>query len=276
MKNRTDWNDIAYFAAIARAGGLARAADDLGVSAATLSRRMKAFEAASGRRLFLHGADGYALTADGRALADRTRMMEAAARQIDMWRDGADGPVSVRISAGSWTALDLAEHLNDYWTPEAPWRPEFMHADLDLDIARREIDIGLRNRRPEQPWVARQQLGHVDYAVYAAGRDVTGWIGASGQTATTPSLRWVQDRHADAIVSRANSPYLARAMVQAGIGCMVLPMFVAEKTAGLQRLSDPIAELRSEQWLVSHHDARNEPPVRAALDAIAGYLTGRA
>ncbi len=275
MKTGADWNDLAYFAAIARTGGLARAAAELGVSAATLSRRMKAFEASLGRRLFQHGAEGYALTSDGHALAERTRDMEAAAQQITAWRDASDAPVSVRISAGTWTAYDLAERLSDYWTPDAPWVPEFMYCDLDLDIARREVDIGIRNRRPDQPWVARRQIGFVQYAAYGTPSGSDGWIGPSWDTPQTPSVRWVQSHHAGEITAKANTPHLAAALARAGVGRVVLPMFVGERMEGLTRLSDSIGELRSEQWLVSHHDARAEPPIRAALDAIAGYLTRR-
>lgn len=274
MKTGPEWNDLGYFAAIARTGGLARASAELGVSTATLSRRMKAFEAAMGRRLFQHGADGYALTSDGHALAERTRDMESASKQVAAWMEASDAPVSVRISAGTWTAFDLAEGLPQYWSPQAPWVPEFMYCDLDLDIARREVDIGIRNRRPDQPWLARQQIGWVDYAAYGrAGAE--GWIGPSWDTAQTPSVRWVQNTHADAIVAKANTPHLAAALARAGMGQVVLPLFVGDRMEGLERRSDPIAELRSEQWLVSHHEARSEPPIRAALDAIAGYLEQR-
>ena len=275
MKTGTDWNDLAYFSAIARTGGVMRAAEETGVSAATLSRRMKAFEATLGRRLFVHGADGYALTADGRALAERTRSMENAARQVALWRDDADGPVGVRISAGTWTALDLAEHLPDYWSPTASWTPEFMHCDLDLDIARREVDIGIRNRRPDQPWVARRKIGFVDYAVYAAHEAVEGWIGPSWGTVMTPSARWIKEHDGGRITAKANTPHLAAALARAGTGRIVLPMFAGERAPGLVRLSDPIEDLCSEEWLVSHHDARNEPAIRAALDAIGGYLRSR-
>ncbi|MEO0918140.1 MAG: LysR family transcriptional regulator [Pseudomonadota bacterium] len=272
---QTDWNDLAYFSAIARLGSLARAAHDLGVSQATLSRRMKAFEAALGRRLFLHGADGYTLTTDGAALAQKTVHMEEAARQIDQWRDAAKGPVCVRISAGTWTAMDLAENVQAYWDPEASWLPEFVYCDHDLDIARREVDIGLRNRCPEQPWVARRRIGEVTFAEYGAHEDVQGWIGSAWGATMTPSALWVKANYGDRIVTKANSPHLARALARAGIGRVVLPMFIGERTDGLIRLSDEIAALRSVQWLVSHHEARNEPPIRAALDAIAGYVTGR-
>lgn len=273
MKTGPDWNDLGYFAAIARTGGLARAASELGVSAATLSRRMKAFEATLGRRLFLHGADGYALTADGHALAERTRDMEGAAQKITAWREASDAAVSVRISAGTWTAFDLAERLGDYWTADAAWVPEFMYCDLDLDIARREVDIGIRNRRPDQPWLAGQQIGWVEYAAYGAGGE--GWIGPSWDTAQTPSVRWVQAHYAGEIVAKANTPHLAAALARAGVGRVVLPTFIGDRMAGLSRNSDPIEDLRSEQWLVSHHDGRMEPPIRAALDALSGYLARR-
>lgn len=275
MKQQPDWNDLACFTAIARSGGLARAAAELGLSAATLSRRMKAFEAALGRRLFVHGAQGYTLTADGQALAERTRAMEGAARQVMAWCADADQPVSVRISAGTWTAFDLAERVADYWSHGAPWTPEFMFCDRDLDIARREVDIGIRNRRPDQPWVARQQIGWVDYAVYASDAQVAGWIGPSWEADVTPSMRWVMAQGDAGITARANSPHLAAALARAGVGRVVLPTFVGDRMEWLERRSDPIADLRSEQWLVSHHDARNEPPIRAALDAIAGYLARR-
>lgn len=275
MKADPDWSDLACFAAIARAGALAPAARQHGVSTATLSRRMKAFEASLGRRLFLHGADGYALTEDGRALAERIRGMEASARQITTWRDAAHGPIRVRISAGTWTALDLARQVSRYWDRQATWVPEFIYCDRDLDIARREVDIGIRNRRPEQPWVARQQIGWVEYAVFAVDDGVKGWIGPSWDAPTTPTLRWIAAHHDAAIVTRANSPQLAAALAASGAGRIVLPIFAGASLEGLSQISDPIAELRSPQWLVSHHDARNEPAIRAALDAIAGYLAAR-
>jgi DNA-binding transcriptional LysR family regulator len=275
MKTGTDWTDLAYFAAVAGAGGLARAAAELGVSAATLSRRMTAFETALGRRLFQRGSAGYALTADGRALAERIRGMDQVARQVALWREEAFGPVRVRLSAGAWTALDLAERLEEYWSPAAAWVPEFVYCDLDLDIGRREVDIGVRNRRPDRPWLAGRRIGSVDYAAYAAHAGVEGWIGPSWGAPLTPSVRWVVERHGDRIATTANNPHLAAALARAGVGRVVLPTFMGDRMSGLERVSETVAELRSEQWLVSHHEARADPPIRAALDAVAGYLEKR-
>ncbi|MGR3491692.1 MAG: LysR substrate-binding domain-containing protein, partial [Shimia sp.] len=153
----------------------------------------------------------------------------------------------------------------------APWVPEFIHCNNYMDIARREIDIGLRNRRPEQPWLAGRAVGRVHHAVY--GRPgVEGWIGASHDAASTVSAAWVRETHGDKIVTTANDLQLALAMAKAGIGRMVLPMFMGETERELERLSDPIDALTHDRWLVSHHEGRHEPAIRAALDAIGGFF----
>ncbi|MBF9041843.1 LysR family transcriptional regulator [Rhodobacterales bacterium HKCCE4037] len=276
MKNQRIWDDLALFAEVARQGSLTGAAERTGSSVATLSRRMKALEASVARPLFLHGRQGYALTAEGRELLRRAEKMEAAAAEITEWRDRPRGKRRVRISAGTWTAMVLARHLTAFWTPDYDWVPEFLHCEMDMDIARREIDIGIRNRRPDQPWLAGRQTAHVDFAAYGRDTEVTGWIGAAGDRANTPSARWTEHHHGDRIVTRANQAQLGMAMAQAGVGRMVLPTFIGEHTTGLVRLGEPIAALRSEEWLVCHHEGRHDPPIRQALDALAGFLRSNA
>lgn len=274
METRPAWDDLALFCVVARTGNLTHAAVQTGSSPATLSRRMKALEARMGRRLFLYGAQGYTTTAEGRALLERTERMEAVAAEIAQWRASAAGPVRVRISAGTWTSLHLAANMAEFWRPDAPWVPEFLHCNLEMDIARREIDIGVRNRRPEQPWLAGRRTGAVEFAAYARDGAVAGWIGATNDAAATRSAAWVRAHHAAAVVTTANDPRLALAMAEAGIGRLVLPSFVGDRIARLMRVSDTIPELRSEEWLVCHHAARFEPPIRAALDALAAFLAG--
>lgn len=268
------WNDLALFAAVARCGSLTDAALRTGTSVATLSRRMTGLEAAMGRKLFRHGTAGYAPTSEGRALLQRAERMEAAAAEIAQWQASAAGPPRVRISAGTWTALHLARHMGDFWQPDCAWVPEFLHCNRDMDIARREVDIGIRNRAPEQPWLAGRRTNAVQYAVYARDADVTGWIGASDDAAATRSARWVADAHGGDIVTTANDPRLAMAMAEAGIGRIVLPVFVGRDLPGLAQIDGPIEALETEEWLVCHQDARFEGPIRGALDALAEFLRG--
>lgn len=272
---KASWDDLALFAATARSGALAPAAAATGVSVPTLSRRMKALERHLGRRLFRHGAHGYAPTPDGRDLLARAERMEAAAAEIGAWQTRAAGPPRVRISAGTWTARALAANLPAFWSPGAPWAPEFVHCNLDMDIARREIDIGVRNRRPEQPWLAGRRTATVRHAPYAASLSVEGWIGATDEAAPLPSERWLAREHGSEIRVVANDPALRMTLAEAGVGRVVLPTFIGDAAQGLVRAGPVIDALTSEEWLVSHHDTRHDLPIRAALDAIGGWLAAR-
>jgi hypothetical protein len=41
----------------------------------------------------------------------------------------------------------------------------------------------------------------------------------------------------------------------------------------LERLGDPVAELRGEQWLALNEQARREPAVRTVIDRMVGLLS---
>lgn len=275
MKSDLGWDDIGLFAVVGRHASLTQAAAETGISVATLSRRLRAFEAKTGRRLFQHGAAGYALTAEGRSLFAKAADMERAAAEIEAWRKAGQGPIPVRISAGMWTGADLAANLRRYWSPDANWLPEFINTNQKLDIARREVDIGVRNRRPEQPWLAARKIGTVNYAIFARDHDVEGWIGSSGDAAATRTSAWVQRHHGAEIVTRANHTQLGLSLAQAGLGRIVLPLSVVRDKENLVQIGPVIDELQTEEWLVTHHEARHEPAIRAALEALAGYLTAR-
>src|SRR3546814_4164657 len=76
-----DWDDLRYFCAVARTGGLSGGARSLGVSAQTVGRRIAALEASIGAPLFVRHSGGYRLTADGQSmLGDAERVEEAMAR----------------------------------------------------------------------------------------------------------------------------------------------------------------------------------------------------
>ncbi|WP_116130989.1 LysR family transcriptional regulator [Tropicimonas sp. IMCC34043] len=271
-QSRLDLDDLALFLAVAGAGSLSAAARATDTSLPTLGRRMTRLEVAMGRRLFRRGSAGYALTADGRALATEAADLQTAAHRIARWRDAGPRAVRVRVTAGLWTSRHLARKLRSYWTEDLPWAPEFLASNKDVDIARREADIGIRNRRPDQGWLAGRRTRRIDYAEYGRDASVAGFVTQPADSAGTPSERWLRANHADRIAMVASDARLALDLALQGAGRILLPCFAGDAEPGLARLSDPIAEIGHDEWLVCHHEARNDPPVRAALDAIAGAL----
>ncbi len=263
-------DDIALFLAVAEAGGLIGAVSRTGVSAPTLSRKMTALERQAGQRLFHRGNQGYRLTGAGRALQEEAAELDDVRRRLSGWMRTAPRP-KVRITAGTWNSRWLAQNLTQYWRPDDAWVPAFLSANATLDIARREADIGIRNRRPEQSWLAGRRLRRIEFAEFAREKDVTGYVTLEDGLAVTPSTRWVHERHADKIVTTVSDARLALDLAAAGVARVVLPLFAGD-TAEVSQVSDPIAELTHDEWLVTHHDARHDPPIRRAIDALTRFI----
>ncbi|KAA9010323.1 LysR family transcriptional regulator [Histidinibacterium aquaticum] len=272
MKPSASLDDLALFLAVADTGSLSGAAELTRTPLPTLSRRMTGLERRLGRRLFLRGRQGYKLTAEGRALAEEVGELRTVARRADRWVESTQRP-RVRITAGVWTSRLLARRIAEFWSPDSDWIPEFLPTSSMVDIARREADIGLRNGPPEQPWLARQRAGRVTVSVYATSEAVEGYIATHRDGTATPSQRWLRAHRGDRIVTTAVDPRLCLDLARAGVGRIALPDEIGADEPLLRRVEGPIEELAHDRWIVSHAEARHDPPIRAALDALARMLT---
>ena len=168
MVEMLDWNDLRLFLAVARAGGLAPAIGTSGLSAPTLGRRMLSLERALGVSLFERRRDGYDLTAAGAELVRRAEVLEEGALGIERWRGAIEPAPTVRIAAGAWTSAFLARHAGPLTAGKAAPTIEILTGAGLADLVRREAELGIRNRRPEQRGLAGRRLGSVAFAVYGA------------------------------------------------------------------------------------------------------------
>lgn len=266
-------DDLSLFLAVVDAGSLSGAAAATGVSSPTLSRKMKELERTTGRHLFRRGTQGFVLTAEGRELNEEAKPLLALSRRLAGWSSAPGSTPRVRITAGTWTSRFLARNISRVWKPSDPWVPEFLAGNANMDIARQEADIGIRSKRPEQPWLAGRRTSKIAYATYAVSKDITGYIAMAETASSTPSDRWIKTHHPDRIVTTVNSSRLALDLARAGMGRMIMPVFAGDDDSQLIRISDAIGELEHEVWLVSHHELRHDPAIRRALNALGRLLT---
>ncbi|MCX5514724.1 LysR family transcriptional regulator [Kaistia algarum] len=273
-----DWQDLRFFLAVMRGGGLGPAARATGTSAPTLGRRITALEQALGQRLFSRGRQGYEPTEAGRVLLAHAEDVETAIAGIERWRAGTSTRPSVRLSAGAWMTHFLASDIGSIWTAADPWTLEFVTANARLDIGRRAADIGIRNRRPEEPWLAGRRVGVVAFCAYrrrqSGAEAALPWIGLTGEATITPSAQWLASHHSDAVAIRANDPRTLLDLVRQGVGQAILPCLVGDRATDLERGGELIEALASEQWLVTHHDERHHPAIRATAERVV-RLIGR-
>lgn len=276
MKN-LDWNDLQSFLAVARGGGLTKAGAETGLSPATLGRRMLSLEEAVGRPLFHRSQTGYALTADGQSLLRRVLAMEASARPIAEWSGGKGQRPVVRISAGTWTANFFAENIFKLWSPDDPFRLAFKTTEAKLDIAHREIEIGIRNRAPDSPNLAARKTAVVAQAPFRARAHARPgeeeWLAIGREDAVTRSARWLNEQEDIQVAAWANTPRMLSDLIRAGVGKGILPCFAGDRDPLMERAGEPIEALEEGQWVVAHNDDRHRKEVRTVIDRITVLLT---
>ena len=268
--NNLNWNDLHLFYHVAQTGGLSAAARATGLSAPTVGRRMLALENASGLSLFVRTQTGYDLTAEGHALHGRVRAMQAAAVPVQAILSKAEAPL-VRLSAGTSTAAFLADRFGALSRPGDPFRLQFVTSEDVLDIAHRQVDLGIRNRPADATNLASRPLGCVAFAPYrsfaAAQAGTADWVALDPAHARHPAAKWV---HAQGHPIRAMASSVATLgqLVRAGAGIGAMPCMVADTDPTLARAGPVIEALSEEVFLVMHNDDRHRAPLRRLIDRL--------
>ncbi|MEP3279390.1 MAG: LysR family transcriptional regulator [Stappiaceae bacterium] len=267
-EKNVEWNDLHLFLAVAREGGLSPAARATGRSAATLGRRMLALERSIGRELFVRHDRGYELTADARKLLDDLTEIETHILRLTTAPGETERPL-VKVSAGTWTTLALLEKLDDITGTPADIRLRFISAENSLDIPRREVVIGFRNKRPTEESLAGRKLSHVEFAPYARKNAPQRWIKV---LTDTPSARWLEKTVGNDAVCEVNAPRNSLDLAIAGKGVALLPTFIGDAHKVLHRAGGAVPELSHDQWIVTHQDDRHLPEVRRTIDRLCRVL----
>ena len=271
---QASWDDIRIFNAIAVGGSMAVAAAQLGLSEATIARRLKGLETGLGLQLFTREANRLVPTIIGVELAAEAALVEAAAKRFairaDAARPQADAPV--RITAT--TSISLLLTMNATAISQAAGGVEIVIISTRnrLDLSRGEADIALRMTRvPGEPGHYAQKVGRLMQALYVR-RDV--------DPATAPIIsvnRETSSRIDDHIMAyAAGRPIAARVgdsaaryeSVRSAGALSMAPCFMGDADPSLHRLQPPPEETGDDIFLVSHEVSRRRPGVAAVLSAL--------
>jgi len=276
------WDDAKAFAAVVEAGSWRRGATQLGLSAATVSRRVEAFEAWIGEKLLERRPDGVRLTDRGAAVAAALDGMREAADQVR--RATAARPLeTVRVTTTTSLCLVLTHHLRELMDATPGVVISLLPSRAILSLARREAEIAIRMRTPptEGRLVVRR-LARVRVALYAAESLVPQGVAADlhslpilgvardDRSRTGAMLRRILgDRPPAAILD--NTPLRLQACAE-GLGVAILPCLPADITPGLRRIAELPPEMDEDAFLVIHEDLAGSRPVRAVADAVAALF----
>ncbi len=282
-----NWDDLRYVLAVSRQGNLSSAARSLGVGHTTVGRRLSAIEEALGSRLFDRQRSRYVPTLAGRRLISEANHMEARLDEVALEIGGRDQRMSgvVRVSATGTFVEGLL----------LPSVPAFaaLYPDIELDIrsdaevkdlARREVDIGIRSREPKNPNLIARRLCGIATGVYAS-REYLDRMGSPTAADGFAGHRFIRfprswpleegwiDRHAGASVSvvRVNRWQHVLCAVRRGLGIGLIECFLGDADPALVRVLP--GTLFSEMWwAVVHEDMRGNARVKATLDFLVATV----
>lgn len=271
MNEKLNWDDLEVFFHVAERGGLSAAGRLMGLSPPTVGRRMLALEQRAGQALFLRSQTGYTLTPAGRSLLERVRVMHAAAVPVREILLAQHETPLIRLSAGTGTAQFLADKFSLLNRPGDGFRLNFVTTEAVLDIAHREVDLGIRNRPAESGNLASRRLGTLRFAPYRSwstgNPEMLGWVALDPSYARHAAAHWLHSQgHVISVL--ATSIATVHDLVKAGAGIGVMPCMIGDCDPLLARAGPVIDDLTEQQFLVMHDDDRHRTPIRRLIERI--------
>ncbi|PRP95371.1 HTH-type transcriptional regulator GltC [Enhygromyxa salina] len=263
------WDDLRHFLAVARRGTLTAAAEDLGLNASTLHRRLAALEEQVGAGLFEKGPRGYRLSAVGEALLPRAEEVEeavfAAARTVVGHDEQVSGDVRVTLPVDFLTAV--GPHLVAFRDRCTRVRPIVLADNALLDLGR-GADIALRpTQRPPESVVGRRlvEIAWCRYAPSSSSGDGLPWLHYLGLGHVGP-IAWRRKTFAgDEPLLLVEQVAAMHALLRMTPAQGLLPCFLGDPDPQLRRVGEP-AEATTTLWLLIHADLRRAARVRALVD----------
>ncbi len=285
------WDDMRTVLAIAQAGSLSGAARELGVSHATVFRRLGAIEQRLGVKLFDRGRDGYAPTSAGEDVAEAAGRIEAEVVGVERRVAGRD-----LLPSGTLRVTTTDTLLNGLLSPIfADFRRSYPEISLEiavsnvlLSLSRREADLAVRPTQSPPENLVGRRVGSIAQAVYGASAvfardgetpalEAVDWIGPDETLWYRQLDAWMKEQGHDAQCHyRVDSLQGMLAGVRDGIGVAVLPCYLADGDARLVRLSDTLPELANDLWLLTHPDLRRVERIRTFMEFVATAVRERA
>ncbi|GGD00960.1 LysR family transcriptional regulator [Pyruvatibacter mobilis] len=287
------WDDLRLLLAVGRAGSLRKAAGQLGLGHATLSRRLGRLEQQLGVRLFDRPSAGaVVLTPAGEELAGSAALMDDTAATALRRVAGRDLALTgtLRVSVNPLIGIHLLPPVFDAFSRAYPDVCLEVMADyVSVNLDRREADVVVRVTDTPPDNLVGQRFGPVGYGFYAGRAAVEAAGGVEAYLAGQPPLLGYTGRRDNAVhvpwlraelpgsqaSLTAGDPLQIAALVRAGAGIARLPSVLGAVDEGFVRLFPDQREEAYAVWLLTHADLRKTARVRAFMDHMAAALKAR-
>ena len=281
-----DWDHLRIFLAVARAGQLLGAAQQLGLNHATVGRKLTALETGLGAKLVERQTNGCTLTPAGEALLQSAERVESELLQVGAKLSGTAAALGGTVRVGAPDGLGnyfLSRELGGLANRHPDLTIQLVPLPRTFSLSRREADIVVTLDRPKQGNLIVKKLTDYTLSVYAA-KDYLKRHGAIRAIEDLAGCLFIT--HVDDFVYSRALDYAAeigRLMhrhyecgsvvaqmeaVRAGHGAGILHDYAALQFPELTRLL-PRTRFTRTYWLLSHPDTHTTRRVAEVYRHIA-------
>lgn len=282
-----DWDDYRYFAALARAGSVRGAADDLGVNPSTVTRRLEHLESELGVALFLRTGRGMNITTEGVEVAQRVdeignhfRLLETSIKGRENQLAGSISITIPDIIANNFLIGDLAPFLEMYPEIELTLLPRFRDPARQSEV---DVRINLTDDPPE--WMIGRRLGRFGLAAYGApeylqerGTGATAtWVGWPPGNEIAGHYNQLRARYFPEIAATLNIDQveMQRSALLARLGIGILPTFIGDADSRLVQIDTMPVQESPSVWILTHPNARSTRRIQIFLEYLREIFSDR-
>lgn len=284
-----EWDDLRYVLAVANAGSLAGAARKLGVNHTTVLRRIGVFEKELGLRLFERLPTGYVLTAGGEELIAAARHIDETVTTLERKLAGQDLRLSGAVRVTTTDTLMgsiLPEILAEFRESHTGIQVEVAVSNLMFNLTKRDADVAIRPAKDPPETLIGRRIAKIAFAIYGSpqylarqqAEDLAGhrWVGPDDSLAGTSLAQWMRAELPESeITIRADSLLAMRQAAQAGLGLAALPCYLGDTTPDLVCVHQPIPDMETALWILTHEDLRHTARIRAFTEFAANAFGRR-
>lgn len=269
-----DWDRLRIFLAVARAGQLLGAAQQLGLNHATVGRQLTALETDLGAKLLERRTNGCTLTPAGELLLASAEKVESELLQAGTRLSGTTAALNGTVRVGAPDGLGnyfLSRELVALANQHPELTIQLVPLPRTFSLSRREADIVVTLDRPKQGKLIVRKLTDYSLSIYTTAS----YMKATGRVREPSDLegRLFVTHVEDFVYSRAldYAAELGKLMkrhyecgsvvaqleaVRAGYGVGILHDYAAVQYPELRRILPDIRFTRT-YWLMSHPDTHN-------------------
>lgn len=278
------WDDLKVLLALSRRGSARAAAQTLGVSNSTVTRRLDELERALGTRLFDRTPEGYRITQSAENLLPTAEHVEelllGAERRVTGVDQELEGKIRLTLPpAAGFNALmpRLAQFVEEYPNIDL----ELISSSDPLDLGRREADIAIRiyaaGKAPPDSLIGRKiammtasAYVHRDLLNPDDPSDVSHlhWIGQSGGIVSEPWKTLSNNGH---LPVRHSIPAINLQVeaVRSKMGMMFASCAMFRDYPEVVRVPGERAHHFLDLWVLTHKDLRLSARIRILREVIA-------